>query len=978
MKLSKLLSTLTSIIPQNTLHPNTDITSIEIDSRQVGPGTLFVALVGAQADGHQYVEQAVASGAAAILVHQDRASDFERLGVPVLCALNTRAILGALSACFYDDPSAHMQVIGITGTNGKTTTAFILEQLCLLMGRTPGIIGTVNYRWKQKTLPAPNTTPESLTLQRLMAQMRADGVDTVIMEVSSHGLATHRVDAVRFDVGIYTNLTQDHLDFHGTLENYAAAKARLFQEVLPQGGKTTTAILNLDDPHVLALYRELEQQGSTSTLIGTSLMGQLEANAAVLSAHVNLEGARFGYHTPKGRYSLFSPMLGRFNVSNLLQALCAIEALKLDLGALNEDALAAWGGVPGRLERVVSSCSPSAPSIFVDYAHTPDALARALETLARHCAGDLWVVFGCGGDRDRGKRPQMGKIAASFAQAVVLTSDNPRTEPPLDIIDHIAAGIDSAPPIFIREPDRARAIELVTSWAKPQDVILIAGKGHETYQEQDGQRRPFDDRQVARLALAKRQSLAISTWSLAQIARAIGATLHEAPDPSLKPQSLTTDTRKCEPGSLFVALRGERFDAHDFLQDAVGQGASALLVSKHQPTLNTPQLVVEDTLAALQRLGAAIWAKQRDEHGLFSVAITGSNGKTTTKELLRALWHHIGPTAATSGNLNNEIGVPLTLCALPEHAKISIIEMGAGKPGDIAELIALAPADVRLITSIGAAHLERLGGLDGVRAVKAGIFDLSTTSTVAVIPHHERDNLIPAGFPGRVLTFGPEPDADVRVLSSEPLELDATQGQRVTLQHHSTRYIFELPLVGEHNASNLAAAWATMLGAGRAPAQTARLLKPLHVPGGRWRRVERGAKVFIDDAYNANPSSMTASFEAFMRWQSSLQDLHGPRVAVIGPMLELGEDAKNWHLRVIQSISKPVELNVLITVGAFAADMAAKAREVGHPDLLIYDAKDVEQAAAILDTIPQGLVFLKASRGARLERVLDLVQDGQG
>lgn len=979
MKLSKLLANLPQITAQNTLHPNTDILAVEFDSRAVAPGTLFVALAGAQADGHQYVEQAVERGAAAILVDEHRSTGFERLGVPVLTAKHTRAVLGPLAAAFYEDPSAKLTVIGITGTNGKTTTAFMLEQLCRSLGRSPGIIGTVSYRWADKTFPAPNTTPESLTLQRLMAQMLADGVDTVIMEVSSHGLTTHRVDGVHFDAAIYTNLTQDHLDFHGTMQAYAEAKASLFSRFLPLSLKPRkAAILNLDDPLVRALYDQLCAEAPASTrVIGTSIQGQLDAHGVALSAQVDLHGARFSYKTPAGRYELFSPMLGRFNLSNMLQALLAIEAIGVDLSTLNPESLARWSGVPGRLERVPRQ--DDEPAVFVDYAHTPDALERALETLDRHREGDLWVVFGCGGDRDRTKRPIMGKVAASLANAVYLTSDNPRSEDPKAILDDIAAGIQTPPAILAANIDRQEAILSAVAWAKPKDVILIAGKGHETYQEQHGKRRPFDDRAVAAQALEARRLKRSATLSLEQLRDALGATLINAPDPHLIARDLTTDSRKIATGALFVALVGERFDGHDFLPQAVQAGAAAALVSAPRAELALPQLVVPDTLVALQRLSHVLWRAHRasanlaDKSGV-SIALTGSNGKTTTKEIMRALWHHFGPTYATPGNFNNEIGLPLTICDLPTTAKHVILEMGAGKPGDIAELIDIAPADLRVITSIGAAHLERLGGLDGVRAVKAGIFKDADATTVAIVPEHERHNLIPADFPGRVITFGASPQADLCIASSQPA--GEGTGQLVTLTYQGHAYPIHLPLIGPHHASNLAAAFATLIAADKLPTHTHDLLRLLDVPGGRWRRIELGQRHIIDDAYNANPASMRASFQAFMQWQAT-QPTPGPRVAIIGTMLELGDDAKNWHLEVIRFISTFEELNALIVVGPFATPMAELARELASANLTVIAADDVEAAAQALATLPQGLFFLKASRGARLERILDIVQDGQ-
>ncbi len=976
------------------LDPNPTITHVTFDSRLARPGALFVALRGARADGHAYLAQVASHGASAILIARDVCDEDGALDplpdtLAIACVEDTRAALAPLAAAFFDHPGRDLSVVGVTGTNGKTTTTFLLEAILSQLGHKVGVIGTVNYRWPGTVEDAPNTTPESLVLQHLLARMRDDGVDTVLLEVSSHGLATHRLDALPFDVALFTNLTQDHLDFHHTMDAYRDAKASLFTERLPWSasvGKSPVAILNLDDPEGRRLSG-LVMGIPALRSIGVGLHAPDAAWRAVGLTH-DRAGAHLTLQEPltHDAWPTRAPLPGAHNALNALQAMVAA----ITLGHPPESVAAVLmqaPGVAGRLERV--DAPEGAPAIFIDYAHSPDALARALDTLrplADAQGGRLWCVFGCGGERDRAKRPIMGDIAQARASRLVLTSDNPRGEAPEAIIDAILTGLPDArkrAPITRVAPERGLAIDLAITLAAGEDVILIAGKGHEDYQEVAGVRRPFSDRERAAEAARARDVTTLSRWDLERARAACGGSLRRAtgaPQPATDAAErgwsgrVVTDSRQVREGDLFVALVGDRFDAHDFLPQVERAGAAAAVVQHtHTAPDALPCIIVPDTLTALQALGAAIWHSAQPH----TIALTGSNGKTTTKELLRALWAGQGAVHATTGNLNNHIGLPLTLCALPARANIAALELGASKPHDIAELIALAPATVRLITSIGYAHTETMGGdLDGVRRVKAELFNDATAQTIAIVPHHERDALIPPNFPGQVWTFGPEEGADVRVVEARVTDAAITQ---VTLAHRDQRWTLSLPLIGAHHASNLAGAWATLCACDALPApdEIADCLRAVRVPGGRWRAVEVGELLFLDDAYNANPSSVRASFEAFLAWQAALAR-PGKRVAVLGPMLELGPDEKNWHITTFRAMTEAADLSVAIAMGPLAAELVEAARDSAHPALTLIAAQDHAQVAQALLALGPAIVLLKASRGARLERVIDIVQDGQG
>jgi UDP-N-acetylmuramoyl-L-alanyl-D-glutamate--2,6-diaminopimelate ligase len=463
------------------------------DSRRVVAGGCFVAVRGLRADGHRFIPQAVERGARAVVAEPPDPLPGEAVGR--ILVPDTRRVLPRLADAYYGHPSRALVVVGITGTNGKTTTSYLCEALLRARGLDTGVIGTIQYVVGGRARDASQTTPEAIELQGLLAEMVAAGVGGVAMEVSSHALALHRVDGVAFDVVVFTNLTQDHLDFHGTMEAYATAKRRLFFELLPGGGKPgATAVLNADDP-VGASW--------ASALPGRALTFGLGPGHAIrpLQFESGFEGIHLLATSPAGSVRIVSPLIGEHNVMNFLGAVGIGVALGLEPPAIAA-ALASVTRVPGRFERVEAGQDFL---VVIDYAHTPDALQRVLETARRLTPGRLGVVFGAGGDRDRGKRPVMGRIAARLADRVWLTSDNPRSEDPAAIIEEIAAGVVPSPPGgYTRHPDRREAIHQALAWARRGDTVVLAGKGHETYQVIAGQVLPFDDRLVARECLAGR------------------------------------------------------------------------------------------------------------------------------------------------------------------------------------------------------------------------------------------------------------------------------------------------------------------------------------------------------------------------------------------------------------------------------------------------------------------------------------------
>ncbi|MBW2329209.1 MAG: UDP-N-acetylmuramoyl-L-alanyl-D-glutamate--2,6-diaminopimelate ligase [Deltaproteobacteria bacterium] len=611
--LNQLIQSLPALLEAEKIYcdQGVEITSITSDSRQVQPGSLFVALKGSVVDGHDFVPQAVARGCACIVVEDDPGS---LPGVMVVRVNDSHGTLGILSAAYNGFPSRSMTMIGLTGTNGKTTVSWMIEQMLLNSGCRVGVFGTVNYRYRDSSRnliveKAPLTTPDPVFLQQMLRTMVEEGVTHVIMETSSHALVQQRLQGILFDVGVFTNLSRDHLDFHGSMDDYFAAKKRLFTRFFKKKGRAVI-VIDRGEQDVnwgVRLCTELTE----GTHLKVSTCG-FNRNCTVyadrLKEDINGFSCRLGMAGKD--YSLTSGLTGRFNVLNFLAA----AGVGVTLGMEPEqivDGLHEVNQIPGRLERVQLPGTEvgDQPAVFVDYAHTPDALRNVLQTLKTLAMGRVICVFGCGGDRDRGKRLLMGEIAAELADLSIVTSDNPRSEDPGTIVREVAAGLQSAgideisasdlftgkkkgKKEFVCITDRKTAIHTGCSLAGSGDIVLIAGKGHEDYQILAKETIFFDDRICALNGLLR--------WNTNHLLK---ATCGEICSGSLQCLlgSVSTDTRKLANGDIFIALVGENYDGHNYVLTAVKSGAVAVIIHREIRDLPADVLAIRvpDTLQAL-------------------------------------------------------------------------------------------------------------------------------------------------------------------------------------------------------------------------------------------------------------------------------------------------------------------------------------------------------------------------------------------
>jgi UDP-N-acetylmuramoyl-L-alanyl-D-glutamate--2,6-diaminopimelate ligase len=472
---------------------NPGVAGVEYDSRRVRPGTVFVAMKGETSDGNRYIDQAIAAGAVAIVT--DSAAETLRSSVAWAQVVHGRRALARLSANFYKRPAERMANTGITGTNGKSTTAFLIESILQAAGRKTVLVGTIEYHVAGKILPAPHTTPESLELNRLLSEGLGLGVTDAVMEVSSHALEQQRVFGIPFDVAVFTNLTRDHLDYHGTMEEYFRAKRVLFEGCGTEPPRA--AVINIDDEYGRELLKTCKKKSALVLSYGLAV-GDFHAE----SIDITPRGTRFQMVTPPGKIEMWSPLIGNVNVYNVLAACAAAYARDCSAEAIAKG-IFNLTSVPGRFERV--DCGQPF-TVVVDYAHTDDAL-RNLTALARDFVaraglkGRVITLFGCGGDRDRAKRPLMGEAAGKGSDFVVLTSDNPRSEDPLAIMNDALVGLQKSGTTYSMEPDRGKAIAFALQQAAAGDIVLLAGKGHEKVQSTKEGTIPFDDVDVARASL---------------------------------------------------------------------------------------------------------------------------------------------------------------------------------------------------------------------------------------------------------------------------------------------------------------------------------------------------------------------------------------------------------------------------------------------------------------------------------------------
>lgn len=1009
--LTELLAGMDYTLAGNESAEGVVIASITADSKMVGEGALFVAVKGSISDGHDYIGTAAANGAAAVVV--ETLLEIVRTGAPehvvFIVVDNSRAALAYLASGFYSHPSSELTMIGITGTNGKTTVSYLIEQTLGGFGVRTGVIGTVEYRYvdsfgELQSRPAPLTTPDPVTLHAMLRVMADDGVTHVVMEASSHALAQERLGPINYTVGIFTNLSQDHLDYHQTMDDYFTAKCLLFSNHMKLDG--TVVVVEQND---LVVQNENESGVTPSKRVAdlcrslslkTVVCGEsADTDFRLADSGGSLAGVACTLADKDGNtYTINSPLIGWFNIKNLYTAFAALVVLGFDAGRSAEN-LGNSAGAPGRIERINLAEKPSGePTVVVDYAHTPDALEKVLTALKEIEHKTLYCLVGCGGNRDTAKRFLMGEIAARLADVVIVTDDNPREEDPADIrkavikgVAHGGATIRTGDWLSRRHPweygfveigSRRDAIEAAVTCAEPGDIVLIAGKGHENYQIIGTQKRFFNDTLYAR-----QSSL---NWDLQTAAAAAGGAIIGG-DPRATLGGVSTDSRSIGENDIFVALTGENFNGHDFLDKAIENGAGCLIVSDPGRVKRAICCVaVNDTLSALGDLARYRLQQVRklngSDGGPVVVGLTGSCGKTTVKEMAASIFdghwpdqndQPSGRVLKTAGNFNNLIGLPLSLLPVSVHHCGLVLEMGMNCSGEIARLTQIGDPDICCITNVHKAHLEGLGTIEGVAAAKGEMFENSRDDAVHIV-NCDDDHIVGLSekFSRKTVTFA----ATDKGLSRNPqvwaeaVRADAHGNLSFTLhvEYESRPVIIQAP--GRHNASNCCAAAAIAHAAGIDPDTIVRGLEQFRSTSNRMERLVSSTGLnILNDSYNANPASMASGLR-------TLAELEAPaRGAVLGDMLELGDAGDDLH-RSIGNVAAQSDLSFLALVGNYAEQtrQGAVASGMDPERIRIFEDKN-----DVVDWIGTRLrsnelqsgdwLLVKASRGLALDTVVDQI-----
>ena len=912
-----------------------EVTGISLSAQNVQKGHIFVAVQGTKKDGADFIDTAIQNGAVAVLA--DRANLTSSL--PVLVVENANHAAAEIADLFY--PTPDLTKIAVTGTNGKTSTVYFVREILNHLGRCAASLGTIGIDSPVLKKSGSMTTPDCVTLHQSLKELADKGVRYVAMEASSHGLAQGRLDGISFAASGFTNLTRDHLDYHGTMENYLAAKTRLFAERTAPDG---LIVLNADVPEYPALRSIAEKQQIRVISYGRN--GQeLQLVSQTPTAH----GQDVTLKVFDKEYTVSLSVFGNFQVMNILCAVGLCLGLDLKISDMMR-VLPALKAPDGRMEAVTTV---NGARVFVDYAHTPDALERVLTSLRAHTQGRLLCVFGCGGNRDTGKRAQMGAIADRLADVVYVTDDNPRFEEAAEIRNAVM----EACPKGIECRSRIEAVFLALNNLKAGDVCVLCGKGHETGQTVRETVYHYNDKAevLAQSAAFEKEIL----WAHEELSLAFNTPVAA----TVRATGVSIDTRTLLPGDLFIAVKGENTDGHHYVKTALDKGAVAC-VTDHlmSDILPEKQIVVSDTTDALEAL--ARFARMRSD-AIF-IGVTGSSGKTTTKEMLKTVLSEQGLTFATGGNFNNQIGVPLTLTRLPKKTEYAVIEMGMNHFGEMAYLSDIVRPNHTVITMVGGAHREYFKDDAAIAEAKAEIYTFADTNGTAVLniesplyaylSEQARANGI-----RHIVSFGQKKGADFELTNC----MVSAEKTDVTFRWNGLEYTYSIHFAGRHFALDSLAVLAMVDAAGASVEQALKDIDKTKPVAGRGAtekvQVDGKSILLIDDAYNANPLSMAASVQTLGAHQNTR------RVAVLGDMLELGAESQAFHKN-LAPILIANKIDLVFTVGPeMKALFLSLPKEMQGESVLSAE----EIIPALIKNLKDGdTVLVKASNGTGLKKVI--------
>ncbi|MBM4399888.1 MAG: UDP-N-acetylmuramoyl-L-alanyl-D-glutamate--2,6-diaminopimelate ligase, partial [Candidatus Cloacimonetes bacterium] len=850
----------------------------------------------------------------------------------------------------FNNPSSKFTLIGITGTNGKTTTSLIIWQILVSLGYKVGWIGTLGYQIESGIVPTKNTTPDIIELNEIFDTFVKSGCKYVVMEVSSHALSLDRVYGVEFDYAVFTNLSRDHLDFHKDMEDYYNSKVKLFEYTLLNKGM---CLINNDDEYCSRLVKDLKETSSNNVKTLSETNGDIRLTDYVSDT----ENCSFNLKY-QSNDSIFvkSDLIGHFNALNLAMALIIVKELIPDLTQkCIEGVCSNIKPIKGRLEKVEND---KEVSVFIDFAHTPDALRNVLKTLKELPHNRLLVLFGAGGDRDKGKRPEMLETVLEYADAVIISDDNPRFENPNQIIRDIVSSTDLWTPWWIIR-DRKIAIDSILNLALKGDIVLVAGKGHEDYQEICGIKYSFSDYEEV-LAFFKNKvtynadklALPIDYLMLELLfeAKFVLDENHSEFNPVLYSR-LSTDSRTISSNSVFYALLGENFDGHDYLESVLEDKSNCAVISNPFKNRNRT-ILCKSTQEALGRLAK----KYLIMFPAYKIALTGSTGKTTTKEFLANIFAAKGKVLKTVANNNNIIGLSNTIFNIKPDDEFAIFELGTNHFGEIAQLSDICNPDTAIITNIGPSHLEFFYNEDGVYREKAELFKRKLQTRIFPC---DDTRFIEYKDSGKSVGFSEDCSYWIQSVRNIKNGLELTINEKKWHVKETVPYL----------ALNVSFAIACAKEYGLLDKDISNGLNKATELNMRMEIRQYSKATIMIDCYNANPVSMKAAINYWYSYQPNKK-----HIAVLGDMLELGEKAVEYH-KSIGELLHNLEIDKLITVGNLSKHYHCIRNEEPqstlnkHTHFPEIDDRLIKAFLALSND--DVLVLIKASHGIHLERLIN-------
>lgn len=1001
-----------------------EINDICFDSRNIKPKDVFVCLSGVRNDGHEYIPAAVLAKAAAIVIEKDLdaviselekkdaaninlKTSLENGNITVIRVKDTRFALSYMSAAYFGYPARKLTTIGITGTKGKTTTSYMVYSALTNAGIKTGLIGTINIIIGATVIESSNTTPISYMVEKYFNDMVNQGCKCVVMEVSSQGLMQYRVGGILFDFGVFTNIEPDHIGpgEHKDFEEYMHCKGRLFKNC-------RIGIVNGDDSHVNEVL-----EGHTCEIETFGIDEKNDLSAANILLH-SLDGTLSVHYTLKekkksGKYPMDFKVAvnipGRFSVYNSLTAIAILRHLDIKPEVICSSLLKV--SVRGRIQMVGVSKNFS---VMVDYAHNAMSLKTLLTTLREYNPKRLVCLFGCGGNRSRDRRFEMGEISSRLSDLTVVTTDNPRFEKPEAIMDDIVTGVRRADGKYEVIEDRREAIRYCLENARRGDLIVIAGKGHEDYQEIQGVKYHMDDVEIINEEadkLKKEGKLAYFSMPIEDVAAASdGKIINKCGDVEI--DSVSTDSRSGNKSTLFVPIKGEKNDGHDFMQGAFDSGMKAAFTSKDDEenrkiVKNVPEMALiqtKDNLRAMQKLASYVRGKFDGR----LIGVTGSVGKTTTKELVAAALSQSLSVFKTSQNHNSQIGVSrMMLDMLKEPFSAAVIEMGMSLKGEMARLSDIAKPDCAVFTNIGVSHIGQLHTKENIRKEKLCIINNFKDNGLLVL---NNDDVLLAELARLkktdmefdesimyhetfekfkktdIVTYGTKDGSDFKAADIKLLP-DGSEFN-IELPDAEGKVHVKLNVPGLHNVLNAAAAMAVAVRLNVSPKLAAKGLSLMKPQAMRGSIISKDGITYIDDSYNASPDSVKSGINVLISQKAER------KFAVLGDILELGDLSENLHRGIGDYIAEIADANgnngkfVLVTVGHEAAYIANQAElKNGSVDthsfaFCINGTKEeqMESRKKAVDFLkselkPGDAVLFKGSRGMKMDELLKAVME---